>query len=200
MPNPLGLVIAVGLALVVGSGCGTSDGPAAAVEGISVERTTTSETPTTTVPVELLPASQMTREDLEAITLDWEGQKYDFGIVHRVEQDGGNWTLTFDRAQIHDEHGVRDGPTLETEPVYIGDPAGVTLTNTNPRLRRFAVRSDAEVLLLSPAWNCTNDLPSWVPVGLEAVAAAPSTLGGQDALTFDNDGLVIRIRLARGCG
>lgn len=199
MAHPLCWLTTAGVLFLAAPACGTSDGPAAAVEGVAIERTTAAPTTTIPVPVELLPASQMTREHFEAIARDWEGQRFDFGVVRRVDNEGRGWTLTFDRAQIRDEHGVRDGPTLETEPIYIGDTGGITVSNTNPRLRTFAVDPNAEVLLLSPKWSCANDQPSWELITVEQLASAPSALGGQDALTFDSSGQVTRIRLARGC-
>lgn len=189
------------LAAMLGVGCSSGEAPAA-VKGASIERTTTSSAPsasTTEGTVELLPPSHITRDEIEATAADWEGQQYDFGIIRRVSQTDGRWRLTFDREQIRDAHGVRDGPTLAIEPVLIGDPPGVQIVNTSPKLRTFAVRPDVEILRLAPSWTCENNLASWVPLSIEQLAATPELGGGQDALTFDSAGQVVRIRLSRGC-
>lgn len=195
------------LAVLLGAtaGCASGEPTAAAVEGASLERTTVASTtiPSTTVDgaadVQLLPPTHVSRSELEAAAIDWEGQTYDFGVVRRVARVGEVWHLVFDREQIHDVHGVRDGPTLEMEPVLIGDPPGIRILNNSPKLRTFAVSPNVEILRLAPSWNCTTDLPSWVRINLDQLAASPSTGGDQDALTFDTNGQVTRIRLARGC-
>lgn len=204
MRRPLGPLVVGALVLLGASGCATDGGTAAAVEGVSIERTTTTIPPapklstTTLAPVELLPPTRATRETAPP-QHDWEGQQYDFGIVRSVRQMGGRWVLTFDREQIHDDHGVRDGPTLSTEPIIIGDDPDVTITNQNRKLRTFGVRDDAEVLRLDQAWTCAAGVPNWSHLTVPELAVAGTGQDTQDSLTFDAQGQVIRIRLSRGC-
>jgi hypothetical protein len=195
--------LAVGTAIVLSTaGCAGSDGTASAVEGISIERTTTTDAPTlppttTTVAVQLLPSAKVSRPAPPA-RRSWEGQKYDFGRVLDVEQREDGWVLVFDRSQITDEYGTRTGPTLTEEPVLIGDTEE-RIENTSSKLRAFGVLPDAVVLRLSPTWSCAQPMPVWDHLDIAQLAQVGSGADTRGALTFDADGQVTQVRLSRGC-
>jgi hypothetical protein len=184
------------------AGCAGGDGTASAVEGISVERSTT-EVPavlpstTSTVAVELLPSAQLSRP-APPDPHSWEGQKYDFGIVEGVEPRDGGWVVIFDREEIADRFGRRSGPTLTEEPVLIGD-TDQQIENNSDQLRVFAALPTATVLRLSESWSCAQPLPVWDHLTVEELARTGVGADTRDALTFDADGQVTQIRLTRGC-
>jgi hypothetical protein len=194
-PTALALVT---IAALGAAGCAGTDGTASAVEGISIERTTTTvPTTTTSVGVELLPSATVSRPAPPA-PRSWEGQKYDFGKVVDLEQRDGGWVVVFDREQITDQNGSRTGPTLTEEPVLIGD-VDVRIENDSSQLRVFGVLPNAEVMRLSPTWSCAQPMPVWDHLDLAQLAQTGAGNDIRGALTFDDEGQVSRIRLSRGC-
>ena len=195
--------VAVGTAIALASaGCAGSEGTASAVEGISLERSTTTAIPptlptSTTIEVQLLPSAKVSRP-APPDARSWEGQKYDFGIVVDLEQRDDGWVVVFDRSQITDENGTRTGPTLTEEPVLIGD-TDERIENTSAKLRVFGVVPDAAVLRLSADWTCARPMPVWDQVDLPQLSQVGSGNDTRGALTFDADGQVTQIRLSRGC-
>jgi hypothetical protein len=204
-PWILGSTLAIGLAVAAAaSGCTGGDGTASAVEGISIERSTTTIPPaphlttTSTVAVELLPPAQVSRPGPPP-ERSWEGQKYDFGVVERVEQRDGAWVVVFDREQLRNDRGVRSGPTLTEEPVLIGDLGDVSIDNSSRKLRSFGVAPDATILRLSATWTCAQPMPVWDHLTIHDLAIAGPGDDARAALSFDADGQISQIRLSRGC-
>jgi hypothetical protein len=199
-----GFLLAAGLAIgAVTAGCASGDGTASAVEGVSIERTTTIPpaphlSTTSAVPVELLPPAQVSRSGPPPAR-SWEGQKYDFGIVERVEQRRGEWVVVFDREQLRNDRGVRSGPTLTEEPVVIGDLGDVRIDNSSRQLRTFGVADGATVLRLSSTWTCAQPMPVWDHLSILDLARTGPGDDVRAALSFDADGQVTQIRLSRGC-
>jgi hypothetical protein len=195
-----GAAVALALTCALGA-CGDGDGTASAVEGISIERTTTTEVPavlpSTTVAVELLPSAQLSRPK-PPDPRSWEGQKYDFGIVDGVEPRDGGWVVIFDREEITDQFGSRSGPTLTEEPVLIGD-TDQRIENSSSQLRVFGLLPTATVLRLSASWTCAQPMPVWDHLDVEQLERAGTGADTRAALTFDADGQVTQIRLTRGC-
>jgi hypothetical protein len=190
-------------AAVAVAGCASGDGTASAVEGVSIERTTTIPpaphlSTTSAVPVELLPPAQVSRSGPPPAR-SWEGQKYDFGIVERVEQRKDGWVVVFDREQLRNDRGVRSGPTLTEEPVVIGDLGDVRIDNQSRQLRTFGVAPGVTILRLSATWTCAQPMPIWDHLSVIDLARTGPGDDVRAALSFDADGQVTQIRLSRGC-
>jgi len=201
------LLIAAALAV---SSC--SDSPkTASVEAATTERlpaTTTSTTtpapdtvaPGTTEPtVSLLPPARLDRNQPGGAERSWQGERFDFGIIAGIRQEGGVWLVDIDREQVPQaEGGYLAGPGLTIEPILVGDPPR-PIRNDSTALRTFSVSTDADVLRLGPFWACGDGSPTWTAATVAELAAWGVGRDRQDALTFDNVGQVTRIRLSRGC-
>ncbi len=204
-------LVAVVFALVgIGAGCASngSNPGGAVVEGTVVERTTTTTIPpapplipTSTVPVELVPPVEISRNqttaDTKVATWSWNGQRYDIGTITDIHPVGDAWVITFQRASVTDAHGTRSGRQLDVEPLILGAGASEVRPVGHANLA-FAVAADVTVVQLNTAWSCGQD-PDWLDVPMSQVAN--NGVGGDtiDTLTFGPDGQVTAIRLSRGC-
>lgn len=139
---------------------------------------------------------------------DWEGERFDLGVVEEVRDAGGRWFVVLDRIQLEGEgeDEWKSGPELTEEPVLCCHSDAMT-RNDNPALRTYEVRSDAEVLVLANRpHTCPGEEPEygqeprWEQRPLPEVARTRdwATWDGV-ALTFDGSGAVTRIRLGGGC-
>lgn len=137
---------------------------------------------------------------------DWDGVRFDFGIIDRIDRtEDGRTLVVFDRTQL-DLDPPRSAPDFTEEPVHYAN-TDVIYKNDNTRLRTYVADDRVEVLRLANAEQACSGLtddrreaPVWQPTSVDAVVdAALWDDYDQVALTFDPRGLVIRIRLSSGC-
>ena len=136
---------------------------------------------------------------------DWDGVRFDFGIIDRIDRtEDGRTLVVFDRTQIADDP-PRSAPDFTEEPIYFGN-TDVVYLNDNPRLRTYVAARAVEVLrLANPQQACsglTDDRqpPVWRSISVDQVVdGALWNDFDQVALTFAADGRVTRIRLSSGC-
>jgi len=180
------VVTVLGLAVV------NSDGSPEEVDVVApTTTTTTTTTPTTTT----APA-----------TRDWDGARFDLGRIERVHREDDEWLVDFDRVQLTtDDGGLASGPDFTEEPVVVGNTDEPTV-NENLRLRTYALRPDAEALVIDNLRDTCSYLetwatPRWRRITLDELASGRELWDEftQVALTFDPQGYVMRVRLASGC-
>ena len=136
---------------------------------------------------------------------DWDGVRFDFGIIDRIDRtEDGRTLVVFDRTQIADDP-PRSAPDFTEEPIYFGN-TDVVYLNDNPRLRTYVAARTVEVLrLANPQQACSGltderQPPVWRSISVDDVVdGALWEDFDQVALTFDADGRVTRIRLSSGC-
>ena len=136
---------------------------------------------------------------------DWDGARFDFGRIERVHREGGELLVDFDRTQlVTDDGGRASGPDFTEEPVVVGNTDEPTV-NENRRLRTYVVRPDAEVLVIDNLFDtCSGSEqpapPRWRRLQLDELTGSHLWADyTQVSLTFDPDGLVMRVRLSGGC-
>lgn len=198
-----GRLLAVLLAAATGLvACGGPE-PAARVEGVtttrSVDTTTTTalEVTTTTIEVSLIDPVAIEREPDTGSVHDWAGQRYEFGNVRSVDAVDGRLTVRVARARFAGSDGVlRAGPELASEPVVRGP---TRVEPIDEPLRRYALSSDLELLRISPTWVCGAGIPSWTDESIFALALFGSGRDTEAAITFNDEGRIIRIRLTHTC-
>jgi hypothetical protein len=195
---------AVGLVVVSGwvAACGGPE-PAARVEGVTTTRvvttttTTALEVTTTTVEVSLIDPIAVEREPETGSVHDWVGQRYEFGNVRSVDAVDGRLTIRVARARIAGSDGVlRSGPELASEPVVRGP---TRVEPIDEPMRRYALSRDLELLRISPTWVCGAGIPSWNDESIFALALFGSGRDTEAAITFNDEGRIIRIRLTHTC-
>jgi hypothetical protein len=183
--------------------CSDGSDPGPAVEGTEIIRGTTTTIPpaphlqsTTTVPVQLLPPTQVNRSD-KASKLSWEGQRFDVGVIKKVAPAGNGWVVAFDREEVVDATGTHSGKQLTTNPVG-GQIKPPTLRNSSHAITFFNVSPDAPVNELTP--DCTGStLPSGVGETVPDLATYGVGTNNVDSLTFDATGQVTVILLTQSC-
>lgn len=126
---------------------------------------------------------------------DWEGQRWDLGLISDVDLAQG--TIEFDREQIVDPNGTfQSGPTITSEPM-IRRPS--ELKNENTRLRTFVLGADLQLLRPTDLSDCpTAAAADWKSFALADLLAVRSQ-DPQTALSFDQSGHVVRMRLFHTC-
>jgi hypothetical protein len=113
--------------------------------------------------------------------------------------------IEFDRYGLVADAGPIESADLTSEPIIYGN-TDVPYVNQNPATRRFALAEGAELLVLSnerEAGNCDfEDRPDIDPIWSALSLAELETLDmgpTQTSLTFDDNGLVTRVRVSYGC-
>lgn len=163
----------------------------------STTLSTTSEGPSTTVP-----------RTIAVPETDWEGERFDLGVVKEVQSTGGRWFVVFDRIQLEGDgpDQWKSGSQFSEEPVLCCHSDAMT-RNDNPALRTYEVSPAVEVVVLAnKPHTCPGEEPEygqepqWASKRLDEVARTRdwATWDGV-ALTFDRQGIVTRIRLTGGC-
>ncbi len=194
----LPLVTAVALALA-GCGDGGSNGsaPSSRPEGST---TTTAPSSSTSGSV----SASVPGGGDAADAGDYEGQQFDFGAITGVEEaaDGTVW-LDLNRQQLYQADGsLAAGPQLTEEPVLYGN-TDVPYVDDSPKIRRFRVAPEAEVLRIEDPVPCASDEevadPIWEPQTTADLVAGSWRDRLLDSLTFDAAGSVVRVRLSTGC-
>lgn len=182
--------------------CGGPE-PATRVEGATttrgIETTTTTalEMTTTTAEVSLIDPIAIEREPETGSVHDWAGQRYEFGNVRSVDAVDGRLTIQVARARIAGSDGVLlAGPELASEPVVRGP---TRVEPIDEPLRRYALSRDLELMRISPTWVCGAGIPSWNDESIFALALFGAGRDTEAAITFNDEGRVIRIRLTHTC-
>ena len=213
MTSRRALPLALALVLLVGGACsdsGDSDNGDGGEEatGTTSSSTTPSSSGSSTSSIPPPPPEETgTTVTTIAGAEDWDGARYDAGRVDRIDRtEDGRTLVVFDRAQVYNGREWVDGPRLEEEPIIYGN-TGVEMINENPRLRTYVFHPQGEILFLANIDKlCENssypsdEAPRWEKITVDkAVDESIWTDWGQDALTFDPSGRVIRIRFSGGC-
>jgi hypothetical protein len=198
------IAVCVVAAMVLLGACGDGSDPGPVVEGTEIARSTTTTIPpaphlesTSTVPVELLPPTQLNRSDTVS-KLSWEGQRFDIGVIKKVAQSSdGGWVLAFDREEVVDSHGTRSGKELTANPIDVRQRPPV-VRNGNHTITLFNVAPDAAIQEAEPVCASGD-----APAGLADQVSDLSTYGvgtdQLDSLTFDASGQVVSILLTHPC-
>lgn len=158
---------------------------------------TTSEGPSTTVPT-----------TIAVPETDWEGERFDLGVIKEIDSVGGRWFVVFDRIQVQGDYedDWKSGSQFTEEPVLCCHTDAMT-RNDNPALRTYEVSPAVDVVVLANRpRTCPGEEPEfsqepqWGSKRLDEVARTRdwATWDGV-ALTFDGKGVVTRIRLTGGC-
>jgi len=134
---------------------------------------------------------------------DFEGQRYDFGAITKLNLADGVYSVTFDRQQLYTDDGsLQSGTDFSEEPILFGN-TDVPYINETTRTRRFVLAQDVEVLRIADPVPCASDEvvadPIWEPIEIEALMNGAWKDRLMDTLTFSTDGDVTRIRLSTGC-
>ena len=136
---------------------------------------------------------------------DWAGERFDLGIVDRIDRtEDGRTVVVFDRVQLLTEGEPLSGDQFADEPIVFGN-TDVPFQNDSNRLRTYVLHPQVEVLRLANARAvCPDDDllddPVWEPVTLDQVVDGSLWDDfGQVSLTFDGAGLVTRVRFSTGC-
>jgi len=187
-------LLAAGTLALLGA-CSSDDDPSA-----SRATTTTSPSATSTTAA----ASSTTPTTREG-RLDWDGVRFDYGILDRIDRtEDGRTIVVFDRGQLPGGLGNAQAADLTEEPVVVGN-TDLGMVNDNPRLRSYVAATDLEVLRIANLRRTCADLddaeePAWERITVDDVL--DDDLADelrQVSLTFDDDGFVRRIRLSSGC-
>jgi hypothetical protein len=183
------------LLLLVPAGCG-DDSPGTADRSVATSTTRASEgtgTLATTTSVASSPGD----------VGDYEGQRFDFGAITLAESvDGAVW-IEFNRQQLYREDGTLvSGTQLTEEPVLYGS-TDVPYVDDSPKLRRFVLAPDAEVLQIEQPIPCASEPdqrpPIWTSHGPDALLTGAWRTRAMDSLTFGVDGRITRVRLSAAC-
>lgn len=138
---------------------------------------------------------------------DWDGTRYDVGIVDRIDRlEDGRTIVVFDRVQLETEDGRKEAAAFDEEPIVYGN-TDQPFVNENTRLRRYVVSPQVEVLVLGnqrevcPGGDADPQPAMWD--GSSVDAAVDGSLWEryqQVSLTFDAaTGHVTRIRFSTAC-
>jgi hypothetical protein len=194
--RPLGLAVAVLLA-----GCTAPAKPALAAGQPTPARA---------------PPAAMTTSPTPA--LDWDGTHWDAGNVVGITREGGERVVIFDRYGLYgDGDGLKEAKQLTREPLVYAN-SDYPYVNQNPKLRRYVLAQDAQVLEITNTHEICRarfaqppqkaEAPRFVPVDVAKLMAASKrgdvaapglSARGQDALTFDAAGRITRLVFSGGC-
>jgi hypothetical protein len=138
---------------------------------------------------------------------DWDGARFDVGMVSGLTKVGVLDAVSFDRWTYDAPDGRRlDATTLDAEPLVAWWRVSPFL-NVQVRNRTFALAPGVEVLVLDPAGRaaaCADPppaappAPTWTAATTAALTDA-ANVGAMAMLTYSGAGQVTRIRLTRGC-
>lgn len=162
--------------------------------------------PTTTVTTAVPITTAPTTVALPAT--DWDGERFDLGVVKELKRAGERWFVVFDRIQVEGDYEDewKSGKQFTEEPVLCCHSDAMT-RNDNPALRTYEVSAAVDVVVLAnKPYTCPGEEPEfgqsprWGSKALGEVARTRDweTWDGV-ALTFDGKGVVTRIRLTGGC-
>lgn len=195
----------LGAVVVLASGCARSVQvqPGASDTTTTVHTSSSTTTSTTTA----APGGPAAPGAGPVDVLDWDGVKYDYGQIVGASTTGAHGPMIeFDRWQVYLGGGEPvDATSMTSEPIVAGnhDMPGV---NTNPRIRRYRVAPDVQLLLLANVEQICDDMsgtvpPEWTPFMMADLdsRAVPGIEQPQTALTFDATGQVTRIRVSSSC-
>lgn len=164
------------------------------------------------------PASETTAETNETTTapndettvppegndpMDYEGQQWDFGLLTDVVNPDGVVMVSFDRVQIYTDDGsLQSGKDLDSEPIIFGN-TDVPYVNDNPEIRTFVLADDPQILRIADPIPCASDEypaePTWVSISVDELVGGAWRDRVMASLTFDQRGLVSRLRLSAAC-
>lgn len=135
--------------------------------------------------------------------MDYEGQQYDFGLITDVVSPDGVVMVSFDRVQIYSDDGaLESGKDLTSEPIIYGN-TDVPYENANPAIRTFVLADDPQILRIADPIPCASDEypaePKWVSITVDELIAGAWEDRVMASLTFDQRGLVSRLRLSAAC-
>jgi hypothetical protein len=188
---------AVAAALLAGA-CADQDEQTAPGTSTSSSTSTTSTTATST-------SVATTSTALRADRLDWDGVRFDYGILDRIDRtEDGRTIVVFDRGQLPGGTDNTEAADLTEEPVVVGN-TDLGMVNDSTRLRSYVAARDVEVLRIANLRRTCADLedaeePRWERITVDDVIEDDLAAELQQvSLTFDGDGLVRRIRLSSGC-
>jgi hypothetical protein len=140
--------------------------------------------------------------------LDWDGVRFDFGLLTGYASLDGQGVITFQRIDLYSSGTPVPAAQLTEEPVMFGntDAPGEVVSS---RERRFVLDPDVEILyLVNPNEVCPNaesdELapPEWGTASVDDLVEhvdGGSPLTTQVSLTFNDSGLVERVRLSSAC-
>lgn len=162
-------------------------------------------TSTTRAPDDATPASTASTAPGPVDTGDWDGTRFDIGIVDRIDRtEDGRTLVVFDRVQLETEDGRKEAAAFDEEPIVYGN-TDYPFVNENTRLRTYVVAPDVEVLVLDnpravcPGGDADPADPVWRPTTVDAAVDTSVWSDFQQvSLTFSG-GLVARIRFSTGC-
>jgi hypothetical protein len=189
---------AVLLVALIGAGaCGDGAEPAVPATTAAGRDGATTEAPASTAPAATIP---------RAGAEDWDGARFDFGILDRIDRtEDGRTLLVFDRVQVElGTGGPISAPVLTEEPIVYGN-TDAAFVNENTSLRTYVAAADVEVLRISNLRETCADRDDaaearWERVGIDDVVdGALWDEYRQVSLTFDAGGRVSRLRLSSGC-
>lgn len=175
------------------------------------DRSTTAPTPATEPPATTAGTSPTPDP------LDWDGTHYDFGNVIQATAKGSSVEIAFDRYQIYGGDHWIQASEIDSEPLIYAN-TDVPYLNDSPKLRAFRLASDVDIEVLAnlraicdgmfadvpievaPTYRkvSTAELVSWSSAGAD-LAPPGFVSAGQEALTFDERGNVIRLVFLDSC-
>lgn len=152
-------------------------------------------------------AAKPTTTTVDNRVFDWAGERWDFGAVVALARKDGGWEVVFDRKQLYQGDTLRSGKGLIEEPVLAGYITDEPTVNENGRLRTYRVAPDADVALFANRDEVCQYLGDDPPPPVRwRTSTVPALAESREyhgfpwvAITFDNSGSVVRIRLSEGC-
>lgn len=152
------------------------------------------------------PSAAATSSPVAAPTGDWDGARFDVGTIEGVTALGAYSAIELDRWSYTRPDGATvDAGGLDTEPVVAWWQTS-PFSNVRVQTRTFVLAPDVEVLTLDPggraaacggAPTAEPPVPEWDASGTSALGTM--TPGDMAVLTYSDEGLVLRLRLTRGC-
>jgi hypothetical protein len=139
-----------------------------------------------------------------AAVRDWDGTRFDVGVVNRIDRtEDGKTLIVFDRMQLDQGQGPKSGKDLTSEPIVYGN-TDMPLVNDTTKLRTYVAGPGMEVLRLGNVRETCDPRPPrpprWEPVSVDQVVDQSLWRAyTQVSLTFSADGYVSRLRLSSGC-
>jgi hypothetical protein len=188
-------LLALALLLVPLVGCGDDSSPSAAGD----RPTTTTHDSGGTVVLATTTSVPGAATDVG----DYEGQRFDFGVITRAESVDGSVWIEFNRQQLYREDGtLMSGTQLTEEPVLYGS-TDVPYVDDSPKLRRFVLAPDARVLRIEDPIPCASEPdqppPVWSTHRPDVLVEGAFRTRAMDSLTFGTDGRITQVRLSSAC-
>jgi len=183
------------------AGCGGGDDGGAVGEAAPTSTSappSTTAAPGTTAAVTTVPTKA---KDVR----DWDGVRFDIGIVDRIDRtEDGKTLVVFDRMQVITGSGTKEGKAFTAEPIEVGN-TDYPFLNDNTRLRTYVASPRIEALRVANLRQVCADIakpeePRWEPVTVNQVVDQSLWKEYQQvSLSFSSEGLVSRLRLSSGC-